>query len=97
MNARPYNLHNVRRAAEERRKAARALTEEARRTHLELAEIFEERAGLRPATIENSNVVQLRPETGRQTLPARDAEAPAPSPARARRKSTRDRSAPSAG
>ena len=97
MNARPYNLHNVRRAAEERRKAARALTEEARLMHLELAEIFEARAGLRTAPVEGSNVVPLRPETARQNRPAAEAEASAPSPARARRRSTRGRSAPGAG
>ena len=34
----------VRRAEQERQKAARALTDQARRMHLELAEIFETRA-----------------------------------------------------
>jgi hypothetical protein len=63
MDARPFSQHNLRRAAEERRKAARALTEEARRTHLDLAEIFETRAGLAAlAAADGTNVIQLRPK-----------------------------------
>jgi hypothetical protein len=61
MNGRPYTLNDVRRAADERRKAARALTEEARRMHLELAAIFEARSGIVPQAAETSNVIQLRP------------------------------------
>ena len=61
MDARPYTLNDLRRAAEERRKAARALTEQARRMHLELAEIFEARAGVVPQAADTSNVIQLRP------------------------------------
>ena len=63
MDARPYNLNNLRRAAEERRKAAAALTDAARRMHLDLAEIFEARAGMCPDAQERANVVQLRPKT----------------------------------
>lgn len=40
---------NQRRAAQERQRAARALSEEARRMHLELAAIFEGRAEVRVA------------------------------------------------
>ena len=61
MDARPYTQNDLRRAAEERRKAARALTEQARRMHLELAEIFEARAGVAPPATDTSNVIQLRP------------------------------------
>lgn len=61
MNGRPYTLNDVRRAAEERRKAARALTEQARRMHLELAAIFEARCGIVAQEPESSNVIQLRP------------------------------------
>ena len=89
MDARPYSQHNLRRAAEERRKADRALTEEARRTHLDLAEIFEARAGLAAlAAADGSNVIPLRPKAA----PARAA--------RARRQPARSRStrtAPHAG
>jgi hypothetical protein len=46
MKVRSYNL---RRAEAERQRAIRALTEEARRTHLELAAIFEARAEARAA------------------------------------------------
>jgi hypothetical protein len=72
METRPFNFQNLRRAAEERRKAAAALTEQARRTHLDLAEIFEARCGLKPAAAEPSNVIQLHPETARGR-PARGA------------------------
>ena len=65
MDARPYNLNNLRRAAEERRKAAAALTEEARRMHLDLAEIFEARAGTFPGAVDGSNVIPLRPKAVR--------------------------------
>ena len=61
---RPYHLDHLRRAAAERRKAAQALTEGARRVHLDLAEIFEARAGILPAAAtaaDSSNVIQLRP------------------------------------
>ena len=70
MDVRPYNVNNVRRAAEERRKAARALTEGARRTHLDLAEIFEARAGILAAAAAVSNVVPLRPNRDRPVLVA---------------------------
>ena len=40
---------NLRRAAQERQRAERALSEEARRMHLELAAIFESRAEVRAA------------------------------------------------
>ena len=67
MDARPYTQHNLRRAAEERRKAARALTEEARRTHLDLAEIFEARARLAAlAAADSANVIPLRPKAAPQ-------------------------------
>ena len=39
--------YNLRRAEQERQKAARALTGEARQMHLDLAEIFEDRAATR--------------------------------------------------
>ena len=73
MEARPYNLQNLRRAAEERRKAASALTEAARRTHLELARIFEARAGIFPAEPDSSNVIPLLPKAaaGRPPRPAK--------------------------
>jgi hypothetical protein len=72
MDARPYNLNNLRRAAEERRKAAAALTEEGRRTHLDLAAIFEARAGLFPGAVDGSNVIHLRPKAARaRRKPAR--------------------------
>ena len=61
MNVRPYTLNDVRRAAEERRKASRALTDEARRMHLELAAIFEARTGVVVQAADTSNVIQLRP------------------------------------
>ena len=70
MDAKPYSQNDLRRAAEERRKAAAALTEAARRTHLDLAEIFEARAGVAPVQPDISNVIQLRPKKvrGRPTL-----------------------------
>ncbi len=45
--------YNLRRAQEEREKATRCLDPEARRAHLELADIFEQRAveGLHPRDI----------------------------------------------
>lgn len=43
MDTRSYDL---RRAEQERYRASRALTEEARQTHLELAAIFDARAGV---------------------------------------------------
>ena len=97
MDARPFSQHNLRRAAEERRKAARALTEEARRTHLDLAEIFEARCGLKPAAAEPSNVIQLHPETPRGR-PARGAAVaaaadPSASADGSRRRPARGRSA----
>ena len=55
-------LYNQRRATQERRRAALALTEQARRIHLELAEMFEARIGPHPAAAEDSNVVQLHPK-----------------------------------
>ena len=88
MTARPYTQHDMRRAAEERRKAALALTEEARRTHLDLAEIFEARAGLAAlaAAPDASNVIPLRAK-------------PAARPARSRRqpRSRSTAAAPRAG
>ena len=90
MDARPFNLNNIRRAAEERRKAARALTEEARRTHLALAEIFESRAGLFPGASDGSNVIQLRPKSA-AAEPKTRAAAPRKKP---RRKTPANRSAP---
>ncbi len=65
MDVRPFNLNNLRRAAEERRKAAVALTEAARRMHLDLAQIFEARAGVFPEAADASNVIPLRPKTVR--------------------------------
>ncbi len=105
MDARPFNLNNVRRAAEERRKAAAALTEEARRMHLDLAEIFEARAGLFPGAVDGSNVIPLRPKAarGRAARTARGAATAesSPSPAGAQKRRARgrarDRTAPSAG
>ena len=93
MDARLYNL---RRAEQERRKAALALTEEARRIHIEMAEIFEARIGLHPAAIDGSNVVQLRPKAAPEDVTA---EGP-PAPAEPKRKPGRARStgrAPRAG
>ena len=97
MDVRPYNVNNVRRAAEERRKAARALTEGARRTHLDLAEIFEARAGIIAAANELSNVVPLRPNRAGPVLVAakkaakpRKSRPPAPN-------GSASRSAPRAG
>lgn len=97
MDARPYTLKDLRRAAEERRKAATALTEAARRTHLDLAEIFEARAGLCPVPAESSNVIPLHVKKvrARPALTATD-EAAAESPARARRRTARGRSAAAA-
>ena len=89
MDARPYSQHNLRRAAEERRKAARALTEEARRTHLDLAEIFEARAGLAAlAAADASNVIPLRPAAAAE---------PADRPRRQSARSRSTRAAPQAG
>jgi hypothetical protein len=97
MDARPYNLNNLRRAAEERRKAAAALTEEARRMHLDLAEIFEARAGTFPGAVDGSNVIPLRPKAVR----ARATRATPPAAAGSRRRPARGRAtgrtAPSAG
>ena len=92
MDARPYSMNNLRRAAEERRKAASALTEQARRTHLDLAEIFEARAGLFPAAADGSNVIQLHPENvrGRPTPVAVTAE-PAAGQEKSRRRPARSR------
>ena len=70
MDTRPYNLNNLRRAAEERRKAASALTEQARRMHAELAAIFEARAGLVPHATESCNVIPLRPNLAGPVLAA---------------------------
>ena len=94
MDARPYNLNNVRRAADERRKAAAALTEEARRMHLDLAEIFEARAGLYPGAVDGSNVMPLRPKAGRARpmRAARAAAAAETSPAGAQKRRARSRS-----
>jgi len=101
MEARPYNLQNLRRAAEERRKAAAALTEGARRTHLELAAIFEARAGMIPAAADHSNVIQLRPKKarGRPARGAAVAAEPAANAVGSRRRPARSRSgvAPRAG
>ena len=76
MDARLYNL---RRAEQERRKAALALTEEARRIHIEMAEIFEARTGMHPTAIDGSNVVQLRPKSAPEDV---EAEAGAAEPKR---------------
>ncbi len=76
MDVRPFNLNNLRRAADERRKAAAALTEAARRTHLDLAAIFEARAGVFPDAADGSNVIHLRPKAVRGR-PARAAAATA--------------------
>ena len=84
MDDRPFNLNNLRRAADERRKAAAALTEGARRTHLDLAEIFEARAGLLPTPADSSNVIQLQTKAAR----ARRARA-APSVSGTRRRPAR--------
>ena len=96
MDAMPYNLNNLRRAADERRKAAAALTEEARRMHLDLAEIFEARAGLFPGAVDGSNVIPLRPKAvrGRPARAARGAAASetSPSPAGAQKRRARGRS-----
>ena len=93
MDARLYNL---RRAEQERRKAALALTEEARRIHIEMAEIFEARTGLHPSAIDGSNVVQLRPKAAPEGVEPE----PQPQPAEPKRKPGRARStgrAPRAG
>ena len=46
---------NLRRAAQERQRAARALSDEARRMHLELAEIFEARSASRHVELHPGN------------------------------------------
>lgn len=98
MDARPYHLNDLRRAAEERRKAARALTAEARRMHLELAEIFEARAGVVPQATDASNVIQLRPNRSRPVLVAsKKAAKPRKSRQPARNRSAGGRTAPRAG
>ena len=96
MDARPYNLNNLRRAADERRKAAAALTEEARRMHLDLAEIFEARAGTFPGAADGSNVIPLRPKAARGR-PTRATPSPAGSRRRPARGRSTSRTAPSAG
>ena len=83
----PYKLNDLRRAADERRKAAAALTVEARRMHLDLAEIFEARAGVFRGASDGSNVIQLRPKGS-----ARAAAAPARTTKKAR--TTKRRSTP---
>ena len=97
MDARLYNL---RRAEQERRKAALALTEEARRIHIEMAEIFEARIGLHPAAIDGSNVVQLRPKAAPEGAEPDVAAEELPGAAEPKRKPGRARStgrAPRAG
>ena len=97
MDARPYHLNNLRRAAEERRKAAAALTAEARRTHLDLAEIFEARAGVVPQA-DASNVIPLRPNrSGPVLVAAKKAAKPRKSRPPARDRSAGGRTAPRAG
>ncbi len=105
MDPRPYNLNNLRRAAEERRKAAAALTEEARRMHLDLAQIFEARAGLFPGAADGSYVIPLRPKAARgrtaRATPGAAVPKPSSNPAGSRRRPARSRStgrtAPRAG
>ena len=94
METKPYLFNDLRRAAEERRKAAAALTEAARRTHLELAAIFEARAGIVPAVTDGCNVIQLRPKSARGRAAATAAAAPEAVAATSggRRRSTRARS-----
>ena len=96
MDARPYHLNYLRRAAEERRKAAAALTAEARRTHLDLAEIFEARAGVVPQAADASNVIQLRPNRP-VLVAAKKAAKPKKSRPPARNRSAGGRTAPRAG
>ena len=81
-------LYNRRRAEQERRKAALALTEAARRIHLELVEIFEARTGVRPAAADESNVIQLRPKGVSRS----EVSSPSPRPAGQRGKPGRRRS-----
>ena len=98
MDARPYHLNNLRRAAEERRKAAAALTAEARRTHLDLAEIFEARAGVVPQATDASNVIQLRPTRSGPVLgAAKKAAKPRKSRQPARHRPAGGRAVPRAG
>ena len=103
-DTRLFNLDNLRRAAAERRKAAQSLTEAARRTHLDLAEIFEARAGLFPAgtAADSSNVIQLRPKNGPgRPAPAVMVSETSTKPEKSRRRTARARSsrpaAPRAG
>jgi len=98
MDVRPYTLNDLRRAAEERRKAARALTEQARRMHLELAEIFEARAGVVAQAADTSNVIQLRPNrSGPVLVAAKKAAKPRKSRQPARNRSAGGRAVPRAG
>lgn len=98
MDVRPYHLNDRRRAAEERRKAARALTEQARRMHLDLAEIFEGRAGVAPQAPDASNVIQLHPNRAGPVLVAsKKAAKPRKSRPPAAKCSAGRRTAPRAG